>query len=468
VQGGEGGAHEGGAGGSEIAGQGGGGSGGATPGKGGLALVGGGAEDDPGVDPSWSAKAYGWIVERSGKGKVAILASSPQSEFLPDYFKSLGAEDAYNLTLPDKDAADADDTKQKLAQASAIFLKGGNQAKYLTAFTGTAVQAALIEGFAQGKVLAGTSAGAHVLSEVVYDAAQGGVYPEEALRDPYVTYISFTEGFLGVLPSTLVDTHFTTRGRLARLPAFLARLAIEQPSRDLLGIGLDERTALLVEPGGLASVVGRGAVTFLRRTTSSKAAATSGSPPSFSHLALDVLTEGYSFDLVTRTVVAHPPGAQSITSAPFTLPAASISLYGDSASSAQKGAWSLQGVASDPDAYRKGLLTLTPAEKAVGGALVLSRLFHKDELDFIENRFGGALWALGQGPSVALLLDDGGATQVGPDGVAPQAVSHEPAMLLLDARKASERAPSPYAPQQGAALVGATLHLLRSGDTWTP
>ncbi|MCS6900890.1 MAG: hypothetical protein NZX77_14115 [Polyangiaceae bacterium] len=108
---------------------------------------------------------------------------------------------------------------------------------------------------------------------------QGGVYPEEALRDPYIQYISFTDGFLGILLSTLVNTHFTTRGRLARLPAFLARLAAEQPTRDILGIGLHERTALLIEPSGLASVVGRWAVTFLWRTTSSQTKAVSGSHP---------------------------------------------------------------------------------------------------------------------------------------------------------------------------------------------
>lgn len=77
---------------------------------------------------------------------------------------------------------------------------------------------------------------------------------------------------------------------------------------------------------------------------------------------------------------------------------------------------------------------------------MLSRAFHQDDLDFIANRFGGALWALGQGPSVAMILDDGCKVQVGPSGVAPQPVPEEPSMLLLDARKANERASSPYTP----------------------
>jgi hypothetical protein len=307
-----------------------------------------------------------------------------------------------------------------------------------------------------------------VLSEIIYDAKQGGVYPEEALRDPYIKYISFTEGFLGVLPGTLIDTHFTTRGRLSRLPSFLARLAVEEPDRDLLGIGLDEQTALLVEPDGRASVVGRGAVTFLRRTAASKAAAEAGKPPRLTDLALDVLTEGYVLDLPSRAILQHPASVTPLSPLGAALPQGPLLLSGGASSAANEGEFTLQNAIGDGNAYRKGLLALGAGTKALGGALVVTRLFQPSDLDFIENRFGGALWALGQGPSWALLLDDGASASAGPGGLMPQPTQSEPAVLLLDARKATERAASPYAPQQGAALVGATLHLLRSGDTWMP
>jgi hypothetical protein len=150
------------------------------------------------------------------------------------------------------------------------------------------------------------------------------------------------------------------------------------------------------------------------------------------------------------------------------LPQGPLLLSGGASSAANEGEFTLQNAIGDGNAYRKGLLALGAGTKALGGALVVTRLFQPSDLDFIENRFGGALWALGQGPSWALLLDDGASASAGPGGLMPQPTQSEPAVLLLDARKATERAASPYAPQQGAALVGATLHLLRSGDTWMP
>src|SRR5262245_18316978 len=69
--------------------------------------------------------------------------------------------------------------------------------------------------------------------------------------------------FLGLLPDTLVDTHFSVRGRLGRLACAMAKAIDEGASGGLLGIGIDEQTAIVVR-GAEASVSGVGTVTFLR------------------------------------------------------------------------------------------------------------------------------------------------------------------------------------------------------------
>ncbi len=103
---------------------------------------------------------------------------------------------------------------------------------------------------------------------------------------------------LGLLPSTVIDQHFAQRNRYGRL------LMIVAQSPQLLGLGIDEDTAAIVQDDVL-TVVGRGAVTILdpSNITTNAFDAKRSAPLLASGVVLHVLPQGSRFDLATRTLL---------------------------------------------------------------------------------------------------------------------------------------------------------------------
>jgi cyanophycinase len=131
------------------------------------------------------------------------------------------------VLLHTRDRAVADDPAfvQPLAEATGVWLTGGDQSLLTAAYHGTRVEAELRRLLARGGVLGGTSAGAAVLSRVMI---RGG------------TSVATTGAGFGFLPRVVVDTHFAQRQRLPRLLGVLAA------HRDVVGLGIDEQTAVAV------------------------------------------------------------------------------------------------------------------------------------------------------------------------------------------------------------------------------
>ncbi|MDY7020961.1 MAG: peptidase S51, partial [Cyanobacteriota bacterium] len=65
------------------------------------------------------------------------------------------------------------------------------------------------------------------------------------------------------LENTVIDTHFYERDRMGRLMTFVARLIRDGATENALGIGIDEGTSVIVNPGGLATVIGDGSAYFV-------------------------------------------------------------------------------------------------------------------------------------------------------------------------------------------------------------
>ena len=200
---------------------------------------------------------------------------------------------------------------QIISRAEAIFIAGGDQGDYIERWTGTPVQTALSDRIRAGVPVGGTSAGADILSQFIYTAEVNGVTSDVALANPFANKVTLardfvTPGALSALTGTIVDTHFQTRDRTGRMAAFLARIdkagwttAPEHP----LGIGLNEQTALLVEPSGLARVVGNpGAsslpgVDFLRTPDDVTIVCEPKRALTYDHLEVARVTHGGTFDL---------------------------------------------------------------------------------------------------------------------------------------------------------------------------
>lgn len=252
-------------------------------GEGGVVLMGGGTDVDA---------AFQWMGRRSGGGGLLVLRTGPRGDdAYDDYIMGLGKVAwAATLILLDATASDEPFVLKQIAGAAAIFFAGGDQSEYWRYWGSTPVQKAVQARADAGCPIGGTSAGEAILSGFVNSALTGSVTSREALANPYDRRITVSDAFLTLphLAGVLADMHFVTRDRLGRLLAMLARLQQDQrmtpPGAAVRGIGVDEKTALLVEPSGRASIVGRGTAYFLTLLNGTTRVCEKGAPLSLGAL----------------------------------------------------------------------------------------------------------------------------------------------------------------------------------------
>jgi cyanophycinase len=190
---------------------------------------------------------------RNGKRIVGLTMASGDpagsAREWQDVFRTAGAT---NVELPsfDRDDQSVDAVVASMVlSAGGVFLGGGDQVALVKALSGTATGAALLTYFREGGIIGGTSAGAAGLGAITM--AGGEIDAEGHLVEQYM---GPGLGLLGY--DAVVDTHFSRRGRLQRLFLVVAK------NPGLLGIGIDEDTALIVH-GNIGEVVGAGGVTFI-------------------------------------------------------------------------------------------------------------------------------------------------------------------------------------------------------------
>jgi cyanophycinase len=179
----------------------------------------------------------------------------------------------------------------RIAEATGIFLTGGNQLRLASVVAGTRLGAALVEQHRRGAVVAGTSAGASALSSHMIAFGRSGPSPKQRMAQ--------LGAGLGLLPDVLIDQHFTERNRIGRLEALVAH------SPSLLALGIDEDTAALIGPDRVLEVIGKGSVTILDGSTLVTDAheVPRHRPLMVSGVLLHVLTSGYRFDLRSRRLL---------------------------------------------------------------------------------------------------------------------------------------------------------------------
>jgi len=269
-------------------------------GQGSVLLVGGGAEEN--TPNSWCAVAYKWAVEKSVNKKVAILDYGTEtSSWMRDYFtQNCGASAAKHFNLSNSTVINADATYTELMQYDVFFIKGGDQYNYYSGWKNTKTQLAIDDKFKAGGVICGTSAGMAILSDVMFTAQNGTVYPEDCLKDANSSTIVLKNDFLQLFSHTLFDTHFVQRGRFARLIVFIINY-LENNGTKLTGIGVDDLTALAIDQNKQAKVFGTGAVTIIHFETNSEGGIQQNIP--FSHnLRVAQLLQNCSIDLNTMQI----------------------------------------------------------------------------------------------------------------------------------------------------------------------
>ena len=270
---------------------------GAQP-RGSLVIVGGGPRGDAITDR--------FVALAGGPGKARILvlpmaSSLPETgaESVAEWQKHGAAAWSENLT---REEAMRPETVRGLDSATGIWFPGGDQVRIMAVLDGTPTATAIRARYAAGAVVGGTSAGAAVMSTPMLTGDERA--PGGARRDTTQSFITIaredvvvTNG-LGLANGAIIDQHFLRRKRHNRLIS----VVLEHP--DLLAIGIDESTALIVEPGKPWTVLGESAAVVY---DARHATATAPGAPILgaADVRMHVLPSGSTFD--PRTGLAKLP-----------------------------------------------------------------------------------------------------------------------------------------------------------------
>ena len=221
-----------------------------------LVIVGGGPIPD--------AILERFVALAGGKGKARIVLYPMASEDadagleLAEDFRKMGAE-AERIVLT-RAQADTEAAARRLDGVTGIWFGGGDQAKLTASIGHTRVEDAIHQRYARGAVVGGTSAGAAVMSTPMITGGEkkpgGSRPPAKDSSDVFMTIarenVVMIDG-LALLPGVIVDQHHVRHRRGNRLLS----VVLEHP--ELVGIGIDESTALEVGPIGPWRVIGESA-----------------------------------------------------------------------------------------------------------------------------------------------------------------------------------------------------------------
>lgn len=257
----------------------------ATTAKGSLFIIGGGERSDA---------LIGQLLATANMGPRDYIIVLPMASSIPDTsFSDFSAQLRLHTKLPirnfDFNKHDARDPKwvDSVAHARLIYILGGDQSRFMKAVLNTPVYAAIHKAYQNGSTIAGTSAGAAVMSKFMITGVQlrDSTY-KETFDKLWDQNIEFSEG-LGLLEHTIIDQHFLKRSRYNRIISALAA----KPG--YMGVGIDEGTAIIVK-GSKATVAGDSQV--LRFVSPEKAQVVNGYLK-FKHIDLGIYTAGDVIDI---------------------------------------------------------------------------------------------------------------------------------------------------------------------------
>jgi cyanophycinase len=234
------------------------------------------------------------FVELCGGNDARILViptASLLDETGPAYqelFEGMGAK-SMCTPIEEREQCYESEMLEVMERATGIFITGGNQLRLSTILGGTPVARAIRRLNAEGVHMAGTSAGAAIVSEHMISGGRGGSSPRES-------GVVLSPG-LGLTNRAIIDQHFNRRGRMGRLLAALSFNPF------VVGLGIDENTAAFIAPDGKFEVVGHGTVTIVDPSDlrhSSMSYVRKAEAISLIGLKLHVLAHGSHFNLETR------------------------------------------------------------------------------------------------------------------------------------------------------------------------
>lgn len=236
------------------------------------------------------------FVQMCGGKKARIIVCGTPSASVEekertyrDLFEKIGVAEVMEPEITSRRDGENLDLVQMARTATGIFFTGGDQLRLTSIVAGTPFGNEIARRtFEEGLVVGGTSAGAAAMSSTMFisGATKGTVRRSD---------VGLAPG-LGYWRDTVIDTHFAQRGRVSRM------LVIFAHNPQVLGVGIDEDTAIEVEPGACFKVLGSGAVFVFDGTVTHTNAPEAGDDDviAMTDSAMHVLPAGYGFDLRSK------------------------------------------------------------------------------------------------------------------------------------------------------------------------
>lgn len=249
---------------------------------------------------------------RSGSGPFCVIPTAgatpetgmagPVATF--DRYGGAGTAKGVLISVNKPETARDPAVVAQLRACSGFYFIGGIQTRVSEAFRpdgkSTPAYEALMQRWREGAVVAGSSAGAAIMSDPMIASgtsarafAQGVTPVSGADADDSTSGLSITHG-LGLFPAALADQHFLARGRFGRL--LVALVDLDQYD---LAFGVDENTALVVDGRAARAVGASGVVVFDERGATRTGRRATG-------IALHLMGAGDRFDITTRTLTQLP------------------------------------------------------------------------------------------------------------------------------------------------------------------
>ncbi|MFZ5967060.1 MAG: cyanophycinase [Bacillota bacterium] len=260
----------------------------------GTLLIIGGAEDKKGKMEI--LKEFIKIMGSADSKLMVLTTATKQPEVVGDeyrrVFEKLGVSNIDILNIDTRNDANNDDYISRIRKSKGIFFTGGDQLRITSIIGGTKAYDVLREIYNNGAIIAGTSAGASAMSNIM-------IVEGDSNEPARKCTLKVAPG-LSLFSNVIIDQHFAQRGRIGRLLCGVA----ENP--DVLGIGIDEDTAIVVHTDDYFEVVGTNSVTIIDGKTIKNSNVSELKPEeilAITNITLHVLPKGYGFNLINREVL---------------------------------------------------------------------------------------------------------------------------------------------------------------------
>jgi cyanophycinase len=260
----------------------------------GTLIIIGGHEDR---DPKGDRVVLRDVARRVNGGKLvlATVASHQPEGYFDEYakaFEDLGLGELVELYVEERSMAGDEEKLKVLDDAAGVFFSGGDQLRITSQIGDTSIEARVRRIYERGGVIAGTSAGASVMSETML--VKGSSKETHRIGD-----LHMAPG-MGLVRDLIIDQHFAERGRMGRLLGAVAH------NPRVLGLGIDEDTAVCLE-GDRFEVIGSGGVYVVDGTDvtyCNVAEARAECALSMHDVRVHVLSSGDGFDLKARKPIS--------------------------------------------------------------------------------------------------------------------------------------------------------------------